>query len=963
MKIFATDRLDLKYATIERLLTPDTVYFGETEVKPPKKPGTDSGSGSDTEPDDDEKGTSGYLSVSEDDSEDDSDDSLPRLPRRVISLDADGYIFNRAYHEDAKNADEKVRLLTANRELLNEIKHTSEFYKKTTLMVGSNRQCPKSDDMNSDREKTSSCYDAIELLAEDLDVDVDPLLLSDVYNDETPGTNFSIGLQNSLIGLSRKLGLSPKPLKEKYRAGREDSAFWIPDASKVTIIYGQTHKQASENPYEPFVYEFHDDNVEIIDGLYAFYSKHPDLLPAGVTVRFRQRNETRFEKKPPIVGKGAVDANYKHNLKELAKKCKKIVGPMEDPAEGNIEDADIANLKLSTNKFSINAAESLTPKIVHDFLKTRCIQIGEVTSMESENLAIAKEREHELATNALNNALRALRAEIPLSLLEADTKPMPAPDYPLISGYAYNLLKIIECHKDDMAPEEKRAATNLIKSATDYLTARAPTRKLHCMQEYGTNLEVLRSLPIGQNDAFMGRCEYMGGAMLMGLGVGGTGAVMALLAAGTIALCPPLVFVPLLGAAAYILGKKIKKNGKAQISKTRIIPSADAFFKAPAEAKTLEAPSRQARKTLESIYRGLLDSVFLDDSERSGPSLPLLPTIKKLQGFTERKDTHIPGETKRLCPYGKEKWEEDPNMHATLAICAVKFWVKGKNLSKQKIQSKLEKLYKIIRSEEQKLYYTLVLKSAFKDTLKKEPNLFPMSELSTRPPKEREVYLENQPDGRLRYAVIVPNLGNKLIYGNLELKMDPGTSFMSYKKEISEALFQSGYSSDKLLFAVTKKIDGSLECIYQDNTNDLAFNIVTADELRTLGIPLPLPINKSQALIDALEPYLEDLLKIAKKKARANGVLLCGAARGPEYWPASQNLTQLSDFFTAMCEAFQMSYDPKTKVWSDQPPESRLSEQYHFDRLAKMTGIRLSPPLPNTGVADAKVAQPTALHV
>ncbi len=229
-----------------------------------------------------------------------------RAKRRRInvrSLDFDGSQF----HPDYERSKSKNRLIETNDAFITRLaKEADQYdYDESIFMVGSNRQSKRTDDYNS--QGTESCFTALQSLCAETKkrarnrtkFRVDPYLLADTYGNRPAGENFTNAVNNS-----------------------KDYPFshWLFDESKLTILYAQMHKIASENPHDDITYDFYDDrDLDILLGLSVFFKNNPDLLPNNVKLRLHHYAGNKVRDFKEITGTGSIDYNYEDNIKLMAK--------------------------------------------------------------------------------------------------------------------------------------------------------------------------------------------------------------------------------------------------------------------------------------------------------------------------------------------------------------------------------------------------------------------------------------------------------------------------------------------------------------------------------------------------------------------------------------------------------------------------------------------------------------------
>src|SRR3990167_3883248 len=257
----------------------------------------------------------------------------------VRSFDFDGCLFNDVYinflrkywnehHVDPDQNKRNEFLIQANTTLINlivqEIKE--EKFNEFKVMVGSNRQCIYTDNKNAKAYdvitgralKKGSCFPALiglygafqhAIESENLDTtcEVDRVLLSDIENDQDFGTNFTAALE-----IPEK-----EENRDEYAYIHGVTSGWLFDASKLTILYAQMHKIASENKDEDadIIYDFYDDkDQDILQELKDFFNNHPDLIPKTVTLRLHHYVGGELKPIEKIQGTGKIDAHCANSI-------------------------------------------------------------------------------------------------------------------------------------------------------------------------------------------------------------------------------------------------------------------------------------------------------------------------------------------------------------------------------------------------------------------------------------------------------------------------------------------------------------------------------------------------------------------------------------------------------------------------------------------------------------------------
>lgn len=228
---------------------------------------------------------------------------------RVSSFDFDNCIFHIDYIWD-KNKPNEYSVILENSEFLETIRSQNHFFDDNICLVGSNRQSKATDDELSDFKPapTESCFAAIEKLSAFLDARLDPFLMADIYGNLPSGTSFY-------------KARSPQSNRLKH-------ANWVFDKSKLSILYAQMHKIASEYPNDEIIFDFYDDKragafdgkmEALLENLERFFTRHPEMIPKNVTLRLHHYAGKEVTPYQPIKGQGIIDTGYRNTVLEMAK--------------------------------------------------------------------------------------------------------------------------------------------------------------------------------------------------------------------------------------------------------------------------------------------------------------------------------------------------------------------------------------------------------------------------------------------------------------------------------------------------------------------------------------------------------------------------------------------------------------------------------------------------------------------
>lgn len=224
---------------------------------------------------------------------------------RVLSLDFDGCLFHQGYISSG-NKD----VINSNADFLATIKQTNQEFTKVYTLVGSNRQSFNVDLLNMIGK--GSCFPAIQRISRHLDTTFDRFLLADIFGDLPAGTSYNRAMISMTGG---------------FEEG-ESHSDWIFDETKVTLIYAQIHKIATQHPNEPIIFDFYDDrgngaraHHDILEHLRDFYTTHAHLIPANVTLRLHQYAGGPVTLMNEIKGTGFIDENYRQTVKDLSQQA------------------------------------------------------------------------------------------------------------------------------------------------------------------------------------------------------------------------------------------------------------------------------------------------------------------------------------------------------------------------------------------------------------------------------------------------------------------------------------------------------------------------------------------------------------------------------------------------------------------------------------------------------------------
>lgn len=196
---------------------------------------------------------------------------------QIHSLEAQIKELKQALKKEKAAFDQEEKYVTeANKPLLTALNKEASNYKKTIIMIGSNRQYKAADDCNSFKKKTQSCFHTIKALQKYLQAELNKFLLADIVPEQSEKEKNTIP-HNGEYGTSYEKALhddEPHPI-----------ARW--DATKIALIYAQMHHVAKQHPEDQIEYFFYEDMNPILLLLEKWYEL-PDggaqWIPSNVTL-------------------------------------------------------------------------------------------------------------------------------------------------------------------------------------------------------------------------------------------------------------------------------------------------------------------------------------------------------------------------------------------------------------------------------------------------------------------------------------------------------------------------------------------------------------------------------------------------------------------------------------------------------------------------------------------------------
>ncbi|QGN95540.1 hypothetical protein Psal071_01139 [Piscirickettsia salmonis] len=261
--------------------------------------------------------------------------------KRFISLDFDGCLYNenidnaRAFHSPGNPKEDLTleHLITINQKLIDHLDSQAKEFASSTVFLGSDRQDYKKEELNSNREG-QYCYPFMVDFAKKISAEFDSVLMADIYNDLAPGESFRQALQDYHS-------------HEKHEQDPQTQ----PDPSKLTLLYAQMHKAATENPNDIVTYEFYDDRTDILLSLQEIFNSNPHMIPKNITLYLNHYDSVNLQNLLIIQGEGNPDSQYQHTLKNPAYR-KVSANPAEAQADYSISELIKENFPKISKSFS-----------------------------------------------------------------------------------------------------------------------------------------------------------------------------------------------------------------------------------------------------------------------------------------------------------------------------------------------------------------------------------------------------------------------------------------------------------------------------------------------------------------------------------------------------------------------------------------------------------------------------------
>jgi hypothetical protein len=236
-------------------------------------------------------------------------------------------------------------------------------YQKVIVGFGTNRINTDIDLLNCDKQKTFLRIPALPFIQNYFEKNT----LSEVVFDPSSGKDLSAdhpagsALEKTITtvefygvkkGAWDYISLKPVPLNTEN--GFDTDGISISDEDKIALIYAHAHRVANLYPADNIVLDFYDDNADILEKIFTFFYKNPDLLPHNVLLNLpHQYKDGQLYDDPKfhsIQGTGESDQKYHRTIQHIehlyASEIKNTEGNL-----GGIKSSEIKNLGTKLKKF------------------------------------------------------------------------------------------------------------------------------------------------------------------------------------------------------------------------------------------------------------------------------------------------------------------------------------------------------------------------------------------------------------------------------------------------------------------------------------------------------------------------------------------------------------------------------------------------------------------------------------
>lgn len=187
---------------------------------------------------------------------------------------------------------------------------------KKIVMNGSLHQSLFMDTCLMVERNICSSFPVYKRLADEVGIELDPLLLEDVSKGQESGYHFNLGLQNCEL---YKRFNTESPL---VNLKNDDIDKHLSDTSQRLLVYVQMHYIAEKYPAHNIKFNYYHRDNSVIDVLKAFYLKHNNLIPSNIQLILGVYSEKSLHAARYIQGKGVINLDYKELASALIEKAK-----------------------------------------------------------------------------------------------------------------------------------------------------------------------------------------------------------------------------------------------------------------------------------------------------------------------------------------------------------------------------------------------------------------------------------------------------------------------------------------------------------------------------------------------------------------------------------------------------------------------------------------------------------------
>jgi len=169
------------------------------------------------------------------------------------------------------------------------IREKNQHASEVICMVGAN---PGPQTTPSRLKLFRKISETIGLLLKSTKCKTDEYLIADTYGNRRAGYNYANAVD-----------------------GHKNFDDYIIDTSRLSILYAQTHKTASEHPDKHIEFTFYGSDQANLYALVDFYKKNRKNLPLNTKLKLRLYNSKDVYFIADIDGKGPIDRDYEQNIK------------------------------------------------------------------------------------------------------------------------------------------------------------------------------------------------------------------------------------------------------------------------------------------------------------------------------------------------------------------------------------------------------------------------------------------------------------------------------------------------------------------------------------------------------------------------------------------------------------------------------------------------------------------------